>query len=95
VDRFITLDWQYDEDLERAIAQSDRWVDYVQNVRRIVQSSSGIKHVVSPRASIRGGRMLAQGIAHDIVIRATVRKGLSEDQWDTITRNGSYFTPRS
>jgi cobaltochelatase CobS len=87
VDRFVMLDWGYDENLERAIAGNDEWVTYVQRVRAIVSGHAGIKHVVSPRASIRGARMLAQGIAREQVINATVRKGLSVDQWLTITRS--------
>lgn len=87
VDRFIMLEWDYDENLERALAGNDEWCRYVQRVRAIVRGHAGIKHVVSPRASIRGARMLAQGIAREQVIRATVRKGLSEDQWQTITRS--------
>lgn len=83
VDRFIMLEWQYDEALERYIAGNDEWVRYVQCVRAAVKSA-GIKHVVSPRASIRGAKLLSQGIARGTVINATVRKGLSDDQWRAV-----------
>lgn len=86
VDRFVMLEWDYDEVLERAIAGNDEWVTYVQRIRAAVRGASGIKHVVSPRASIRGARLLAQGIAREHVINATVRKGLSHDQWAVVTR---------
>lgn len=87
VDRFIMLEWDYDEELERALSGNDEWVTYVQRVRTIIRGHAGIKHVVSPRASMRGARMLAQGIAREQVIRSTVRKGLSDDQWSTISRS--------
>lgn len=87
VDRFIMLEWDYDEELERALSGNDEWVTYVQRVRSIIRGHAGIKHVVSPRASMRGARMLAQGIAREQVIRSTVRKGLSDDQWSTISRS--------
>lgn len=85
VDRFVMLEWDYDENLERALAGNDEWVAYVQRIRAIVRAQ-GIKHVVSPRASLRGARMLAANIARDVVINATVRKGMSNDQWQQITR---------
>lgn len=96
VDRFIMLEWDYDEALERAVAHMqnpnsesvvDDWVTYVQRVRLIVKNTSGIKHVVSPRASLRGARMLCNGINRESVIAATVRKGLSSDQWLTVSRS--------
>jgi hypothetical protein len=83
VDRFIMLDWQYDEILERAIAGDNEWTTYVQKVRNAVKSA-GIKHVISPRASIRGNAMLAAGFDRDMVIEGVVKKGLSADQWSTI-----------
>ena len=83
VDRFVMLDWQYDEILERAIAGDNEWTHYVQKVRAAVKAA-GIKHIVSPRASIRGNALLAAGMDRDSVIMATVRKGLSEDQWNNV-----------
>jgi hypothetical protein len=84
VDRFIMLDWPYDEILERAIAGDNEWTTYVQSIRRAV-NSAGIKHVVSPRASIRGNAMLAAGFDRPTVIKATVQKGLSAEQWASVS----------
>ena len=84
VDRYIMLEWGYDEALERAIAQNDTWVNYVLKCRRAVQQA-GIKHVVSPRASIRGAALLKAGFNQEFCIASVIRKGLSEDQWRTVT----------
>ena len=78
------LDWSYDEALERALAMDDEFTTYVQNVRKAV-ARAGIKHVVSPRASIRGGEMLAEGFDRDFVIASVVRKGLPEDSWRQVS----------
>jgi len=83
VDRFIMLDWQYDEILERAIAGDNEWTSYVQKIRAACKAA-GVKHLVTPRASLRGNALLAAGISRDSVINMTVRKGLSEDQWNNI-----------
>lgn len=84
VDRFLMLDWTYDEALELALAGDNEWTRYVQKARKAC-ASAGIKHVISPRASIRGNKLLAEGFEKDEVIRMTVRKGLPDDSWKTIT----------
>lgn len=89
LDRFVMLDWMYDEQLERAIAGDTPWTTYVQQVRAACHKA-GIKHLVTPRASIRGNDLLAIGIPPATVIDMTIRKGLAEDHWRTITRNTRY-----
>lgn len=79
LDRFIMLSWEYDEELERALAGNDGWCAKVQRIRRAV-AAKGIKHVVSPRASIRGAKLLAMGEPEREVLDAVVYKGLTPDQ---------------
>lgn len=83
LDRFVMLDWQYDETLERAIAGDNEWTSYVQKMRRAAKSA-GVKHLITPRASIRGNMLLAAGVPKSAVVNMTVRKGLSDDQWSMI-----------
>lgn len=80
LDRFVFLDWPVDEAMERAVSGNDKWVSYVQNVRARV-AANGIKVIVSPRASIYGARLLASGVNWDNVVRATLRKGMTDEQW--------------
>ena len=77
LDRFVFLDWNYDEKLERALAKNDDWVDYVQNIRAYVMRQK-IRHIVSPRASIFGAKLLQQGIAREIVEQSVLWKGIDE-----------------
>lgn len=83
VDRFVQLQWDYDETLERALSGNDTWVRKVHKVRKAVRDL-GIRHVVSPRASMFGAAMLANGFPEVEVIEMTVRKGLSDEQWSSI-----------
>ena len=83
-DRFIKFRWDYDEKLERAISGNDKWVDYVQSVRRAVREKGIKKFVVSPRASMFGAIMLAAGIPWSEVVEDCVRKGLQDGQWNLI-----------
>ena len=84
VDRFVMIDWQYDETLERAIAGDTEWTTYVQRMRRAAKDA-GVKHLITPRASIRGNVLLGAGIDRESVISMTIRKGLSQDNWRTLT----------
>jgi MoxR-like ATPase len=57
LDRFVFLEWGYDEKLERAIAPNRQWTGHVQTIRAKV-AKLGLKTVISPRASIKGGKMI-------------------------------------
>lgn len=92
LDRFVMLDWMYDEKLERAIAGDTNWTTYVQRVREACKAA-GIKHLVTPRASIRGNDLLAAGIEPAAVIAMTVRKGLADDQWNNIRQRVQEYRP--
>lgn len=86
LDRFVFLDWKYDENLERELAGNQNWSDYVQKVRRFVEAQK-IRHVVSPRASIYGAKLLASGISRDIVDQTILWKGLDDATKNKILEN--------
>lgn len=75
LDRFVFLDWIYDENLERDLAGNEEWCSYVQKVRKVVELNK-IRHVVSPRASIFGARLLAHGLDKKVVEATILWKGL-------------------
>lgn len=75
IDRFAFLEWGYDEELELQIASNQEWTRFVQRVRRVV-SDLKIRHVVSPRASINGSKLLAAGMDRASVEESTIWKGM-------------------
>ena len=75
LDRFASIDWDYDLDLERRITGNDSWVDMVQKYRRNVEIHS-LKVVISPRASINGAKLLAAGMDQEKVEKMLIFKGL-------------------
>lgn len=75
LDRYDIFEFGYDEAFERAITPNEDWTRWVQLVRKAVEKA-GVRHIVSPRASIRGGKMLLGGMDIDVVAEATVWKGL-------------------
>ncbi|MCZ2129929.1 MAG: AAA family ATPase [Bacteroidia bacterium] len=77
LDRFVFLDWKYDENLERELAGNEKWSSYVQKIRKFIEENK-IRHVVSPRASIFGAKLLANGIAREVVEATILWKGLDD-----------------
>mgnify|MGYP001290820682 CR=1 FL=1 len=77
LDRFVFIDWKYDENLEQQLAGNVKWSSYVQKVRKFIEENK-IRHVVSPRASIFGAKLLASGISQQIVENTIIWKGLDE-----------------
>lgn len=78
LDRFVVLDVDYDEQLELELAGNAEWVGYVQSIRRAINDEK-VRHIVSPRASIYGAKLLAQGLERSVVEDATIWKGLPEE----------------
>lgn len=83
LDRFVQMQWHYDESLERHIAGNDEWTSYVQTARAKA-TAKGLKVVISPRASIFGARLLAAGMKRDDVITMTMRGKMTAEQWNTL-----------
>ena len=83
LDRFVTLEVDYDSDLEFALAGNPEWVDRVQKIRDAVGSE---KLVVSPRASIYGARLLAAGMDPHEVEEAVIWKGAPDDVRDRVSK---------
>lgn len=78
LDRFVVINMDYDEVMERALAGNREWTRKVQRIRREIAKQQ-VRHIVSPRASIQGAKLLAAGFSIDDVLEATVWKGLDQD----------------
>ena len=86
LDRFAFIDWKYDENFERELANNQDWSDYIQRIRRYIEMQK-IRHVVSPRASINGAKLLAEGIPRETVEQTIIWKGLDEATKTKILEN--------
>lgn len=75
LDRFAFLEMPYDEKLERLLAGDNTWTEFVQKARRAVATLK-LRHVISPRASIMGAKMLAAGMDRATVEKTTIWKSM-------------------
>lgn len=81
LDRFATIQWDYDLALERKIAGEDmhEWVRHVQSVRRIAEKKK-LPLLVSPRAVLNGAALLRDGsLEWEDVERLVLFRGASVD----------------
>jgi cobaltochelatase CobS len=83
IDRFDFIEFLYDEELERALATDAKWCAYVQAVRRAV-AERGLDHLVTPRATIGGCKLLAAGEPWNEVAEAVIYKGLDKPTVDQL-----------
>jgi flagellar biosynthesis GTPase FlhF len=74
LDRFSVLDFGYDEKLETKLAPEAKWAKCVQAIRAELSNE---RVVISPRATIRGGRLLAAGCTPEYVLQVRVIKGMT------------------
>lgn len=84
LDRFCIIEVEYDEMLELEIAGNIEWTRYVQSVRKAVEHEK-VRHIVSPRASIKGAQLLAAGMEWDAVAERRIWKGLDQASRTRVT----------
>lgn len=76
LDRFAIMEVDYDEMLELELSGNPEWARYVQKVRAAIEDEK-VRHIVSPRASIGGAKLLAHGMDRAKVEESVIWKGLS------------------
>ena len=77
LDRFAFIRMDYDEELELAMSPCQEWTRYVQAVRAKVTEHK-MRYVISPRASIRGGKLILQGMDAKRVAELVVFKSMTD-----------------
>lgn len=77
LDRFIFVPVDYDLALEERLTRNEQWLKIVRKIR-INITEQGIKHIVSPRASMDGADLLDEGFGLDEVLDLVVFKGVED-----------------
>lgn len=89
LDRFAQVEIDYDETLESELAaqinpdHGRAWARTVQSYRRAAREL-GLRHLITPRASLSGAKALRSGMKMTPVINALVRRGLDQGTWDKL-----------
>jgi len=87
LDRFVTIEWQLDESLEKKLVsvykQGERWLKVVRAVREYADKN-GLRVLITPRASIHGARLLEQNMKPTFVVSATLLGSAPEKSFEDI-----------
>jgi MoxR-like ATPase len=92
LDRFNTIQWDYDEELEYSICPTE-WCKHVQLVRKAV-AKLGIKAVISPRATFSGQKLLDAGMEIAKVEAQLLWRGLDSAKIDKILAETNKLTQK-
>lgn len=92
VDRFSFIEWLYDDALETSIATNAEWCKYVQSARRAVAARS-LKHLVTPRATYDGCKLIQAGLTREEVEEAVLWKGLDTETVSQLKKTMDYKEP--
>lgn len=85
IDRFVFIEFNYDEAMEYELASHKGWCAYVQAVRKAVKARSMDDDIlITPRATISGCNLILAGFDAETVKRMTVFKGLDDDTIEQI-----------
>lgn len=78
IDRWVFVEFNYDERLEKALSKNADWVERVQKIRKTIADMKE-KVIVSPRASIKGAKLLAAGFLQSDVEDMVIWKGINRE----------------
>lgn len=79
IDRFVVIEWELDENLEKILTANDGWLDIVKKCRKVAAKSlEGFE--VTPRSSLTGAKLLRAGVDIDKVIKMTIVKSVGVDE---------------
>ena len=81
LDRFTVIDWQIDNELEKAFIDDENqkpWLDLVIDIRSYLSTRS-IRAVVSPRATLKGRDLLKVGLAPKLVFDMAIKNLLPKN----------------
>jgi hypothetical protein len=75
----VRLKWEYDEKLETAMTGNKAWSERVQRARRKAKEA-GLKVMITPRASLAGAALIAEGFTMQEAAEMTYLADLNEAQ---------------
>lgn len=78
--RFVMLNFEYDEALERAMTDNEPWAKEVQRCRHLVKQF-GIDALITPRDTESGAALISSGFTRQEAAEMTYLSKVDADQW--------------
>lgn len=84
LDRWDYVNWPHDDGLEEALCSNKQWLARVRVVRSNWKREQIKGHLITMRATFKGQRLLAAGLAQEVVEEMVLKCGLTDAQWRNI-----------
>lgn len=91
LDRFVVLQFDYDENVERQLVYDEDLYCFIRDLRKAI-NDSGLRYIVSMRALINATKLLEIGVSKEQILKTTIIKNMQIDDLNTIINklNNSY-----
>lgn len=83
LDRFIVIEFDYDEEIEKKLAYDQELYEFIIELRHIIKDSS-LRYIVSMRATINASKLLEIGETKEKILKASIIKNMQIDDLNTI-----------
>ena len=89
LDRFIVLNFDYDENVEKSLSCDDELYNFIVALRETINKCS-LRYIVSMRATINASKMLEMDIDKQTILKNVIIKNMSKDDINTIIKKLKY-----
>ena len=83
LDRFVVLNFDYDEQVERQLAYNEELYLFIKDLRDAINESN-LRYIVSMRALINSTKLLEIGIDKQTILKTVIIKNMQKDDINTI-----------
>ena len=85
LDRFATIEFDYDEDVEKQLAFDDELYNFIKALRKAIKEAS-LRYIVSMRATINATKLLEIGMSKEDILKSVIIKNMQIDDLNTIIK---------
>lgn len=95
LDRFVTINFDYDKDIEKQLAYDDELYNFIIALRKAIKDAS-LRYIVSMRATINASKLLNAGIDKYEILKDVIIKNMQIDDLNVIIKkinnNSEWFS---
>lgn len=84
LDRFVVLQFDYDENVEKQLAYDEELYNFIYDLRKAVDDSN-LRYIISMRALINASKLLQLGMDKKSILKTSIIKNMQIDDLNVIT----------
>lgn len=83
LDRFVVLEFDYDDEVEKKLAYDNELYKFIKNLRETINKAN-LRYIVSMRALINATKLLEIGVPKERILTTTIIKNMQKDDLNLI-----------